>query len=115
MAELGARNAEREGTRAQAASVLRAMRVQHRSVENMSEIVVPGVAWIGSLVALVVVWGALSAHELVGIILGHIFFRAFSRVFMNAVWIPRMVRGLAKRFPEFRTEIEDSFAKDDDA
>lgn len=113
MQALGERNAER-GTRAQAAAILLAMKVQHRRVANMCEIVVPGVAWIGSVVALVVVWRALSVHELAGIIVGHIFFRAFARVFMNAVWIPSMVRELARRFPEFRTEIEESFAKVDD-
>lgn len=114
MAELGARNAEHEGTRAQAASVLRAMRVQHRAVANMCEIVVPGIAWIGALVALVWTWRALTVHAFAAIVVSHILFRAVSRVYVNAVWIPRMVRGLAKRFPEFRTEIEDSFAKDDD-
>jgi hypothetical protein len=114
MAELGARNAEREGTRAQAASLLLAMRAHERRVENLCKIVVPGIAWVGALVALVAVWGALSAHQLAAIMLGHIFFRAFARVYVNVVWLPRMMRELANRFPEFRTEIEDSFAKDDD-
>jgi len=114
MAALGERNAEREGTRAKAASVLRAMRVQHRVVSSMCEIVVPGVAWIGSFIAAIWMWRWLDARLLVDILSAHVIFRCMARVYINAFWIPRMMRGLAKRFPEFRTEIEDSFAKDDD-
>jgi hypothetical protein len=118
MAALGERNAEREGAAEKIASVMRAIRVQRRRVENMSEILVPGFAWIGAFVALVWTWHALSARTLAVIIISHVLFRAFSRVYINAVWIPRVARELARRFPEFRTEIEDSLervmAGDDD-
>jgi hypothetical protein len=115
MAALGERNAEREGLRERSALVLRALDVQKRRVSNVYEVFVPSCAWGGSLVVLVMVWDALSARQLAAIMLGHIFFRAFARVFINVVWIPRMVRDLGKRFPEFKTEIEDCYGgKDDD-
>ena len=109
MAALGERNAEREGLRERAALVLRAMNVQKRHVSDMSEIVVPGIAWMGALIALGWTWHVLSTHVLVVIFFSHVLFRAFARVFINAIWIPRMVRGLGRRFPEFKTEIDDCF------
>jgi hypothetical protein len=112
MAALAERNTAREEAGEKIAAVMRALRVQHRRVENLCEIVVPGVAWIGSIVALVWIWHALSAHQLAGIILGHVFFRAFARVYINAILIPRMGRELGRRFPEFRGDIEDVFEKE---
>lgn len=112
MAALSERSATRDQTSERIAAVTRALRVQHRHVENLCELVVPGVAWIGSIVALAWIWGALSAHQLAGIILGHVFFRAFARVYINAILIPRMGRDLGRRFPEFRGDIEAVFEKE---
>lgn len=109
--ELGKRNAEREELRARAANVLRAIDVYKRRVENLHDVVVPGFTWIASFVAAIWLWKVLDAHLLVDIVSGHVIFRCVARVYINAIWIPRSVRELARRFPEFRTEIEDSFAK----
>lgn len=116
---LGERSAEREEIRARVALVMRAMRVQQirRRVSNVCELIVPAFAWIGAFVTLVWSWRGLTVHTFAAIVVAHVLFRAFMRVFINVVWIPSMVRDLARRFPEFKTEIEDSFEKyraDDD-
>jgi hypothetical protein len=105
MKALGARNAEREEVRA-AESLFRAMKVQRTHVANMHEVFVPAVAWIATIVALSWMWRALDAHRLVGIAAAHLLFRFFVRGYMNIVWVPRLFRRLADRFPQFRSEIE---------
>jgi len=100
--------ADRDRVEASIANVLRAMRVQQEHVKTMHELVVPAVAWIGTVAAMIWVWAVLDAHRLVWIFAAHFLFRFFARGYMNIVWIPSMFRSLGKRFPEFQPMIREA-------
>lgn len=93
-------------------SALRALKVHQTHVENLCAVVMPGLAWTGAIVALIFMWSALDAHRLVWIVVGHVAFRLLARVWMNAFLIPRMLRGLVARFPEFALEFEEVMKED---
>jgi len=112
LAELGARSAEQKITAERIASVKRAMRVKFRALENFYEILIPGVAWGGSLIALAWLWRMLDAHALAGIIIGHVILRLLGRIVVNVWWIPAVGRELADRFPEFAADIETVWAEE---
>jgi len=102
-------HAEEEKLRASRDAVVRAMRVQKTHVKNLDEVVRPGLAWAGTIAALAWMWAALDAHRLVWIVAAHLGFRFVMRGVINVVVLPRMGKGLARRFPEFREQIEGAF------
>lgn len=107
--QLEQHHAEEDKLRASRDVVMRAMRVQKTHVKNLDEVVRPGVAWINSIVALIWMWAELDAHRLVWIVAAHLGFRFVVRGLINVVWLPRIGKNLANRFPEFREQIEGAF------